>query len=142
MIRVLQSFHSRAGKAYLFSDVVNVVFAAKEERSMTTGLHTVCDLHCNGCLQLVGWSYVSTRWSRHLPSASNHLLDVPVDALLNATCSTTYTLQITSPDHTAIAKLLLNGVISTLTMHTISLHGAVDLGRRAISEVQRRQINH
>lgn len=56
----LQSFHSRAGKAYLFGTVVNVVSAAKEQRSMTTGLHTVSDLYCNGCMQLVGWTYVST----------------------------------------------------------------------------------
>ncbi len=54
----LQSFHSRAGKAYLFSAVVNVVSAAKEQRSMTTGLHTVADLYCNGCMHLVGWTYV------------------------------------------------------------------------------------
>ena len=55
----MQSFHSRAGKAYLFSAVVNVVSAAKEQRAMTTGLHTVSDLYCNGCMQLVGWTYVS-----------------------------------------------------------------------------------
>ena len=56
----LQSFHSRTGRAYLFSAVVNLVSAEKETRLMTTGLHTVCDLYCNGCMQAVGWSYVST----------------------------------------------------------------------------------
>lgn len=55
----MQRFHSRAGKAYLFSAVVNVVSAAKEQRAMTTGLHIVSDLYCNGCMQLVGWTYVS-----------------------------------------------------------------------------------
>ena len=55
----LQSFHSRTGRAYLFSAVVNLVSAEKEARLMTTGLHTVCDLYCNGCMQVVGWSYVS-----------------------------------------------------------------------------------
>ena len=55
----LQSFHSRTGRAYLFSAVVNLVSAEKESRLMTTGLHTVCDLYCNGCMQVVGWSYVS-----------------------------------------------------------------------------------
>uniref|UniRef100_A0A061SHD5 Protein yippee-like n=1 Tax=Tetraselmis sp. GSL018 TaxID=582737 RepID=A0A061SHD5_9CHLO len=24
---------------------------------MTTGLHTVSDIYCNGCMQLVGWRY-------------------------------------------------------------------------------------
>lgn len=54
---LLQSFHSRAGKAYLFISVVNVIAAAKEQRLMTTGLHTVCDLFCNGCMQPIGWKY-------------------------------------------------------------------------------------
>lgn len=31
----------------------------KEERLMTTGLHTVADIYCNQCLQIVGWKYVS-----------------------------------------------------------------------------------
>ena len=56
--RLLQSFHSRAGKAYLFLSAVNVITAAKEQRLMTTGLHTVCDLFCNGCMQPIGWKYV------------------------------------------------------------------------------------
>lgn len=24
---------------------------------MTTGLHTVADIHCNSCMQIVGWKY-------------------------------------------------------------------------------------
>jgi len=55
----LQQFHSRHGKAYLFNSVVNVYAGSKEERLMTTGLHTVSDIYCNGCMQLVGWRYVS-----------------------------------------------------------------------------------
>ena len=31
----------------------------KEDRLMTTGLHTVTDIYCNQCLQIVGWKYVS-----------------------------------------------------------------------------------
>jgi len=31
----------------------------KEDRLMTTGLHTVADIYCNKCLQVVGWKYVS-----------------------------------------------------------------------------------
>lgn len=26
---------------------------------MTTGLHTVADIYCNRCSQVVGWKYVS-----------------------------------------------------------------------------------
>ena len=42
----------------MFISVVNVITAAKEQRLMTTGLHTVCDLFCNGCMYPVGWKYV------------------------------------------------------------------------------------
>jgi hypothetical protein len=50
----VQSFHCRHGKAYLFSQVVNVCVGAREDRLMTTGLHTVSDLNCAVCLQVVG----------------------------------------------------------------------------------------
>ena len=53
-----QSFHCRDGRAYLFNAVVNTLTGPKEERFMTTGLHTVVDVHCNVCMQLVGWKYV------------------------------------------------------------------------------------
>ena len=55
---VVQSFHSRNGKAYLFNSVVNTWPGKQEERTMTTGRHVVEDLHCVYCMQLVGWTYV------------------------------------------------------------------------------------
>mmetsp|Transcript_34531 Transcript_34531/g.97839 ORF Transcript_34531/g.97839 Transcript_34531/m.97839 type:complete len:128 (+) Transcript_34531:626-1009(+) len=54
---ISKQFHSRHGKAYLFNTVVNVCGGEREERLMTTGLHIVRDIHCTGCLQLVGWKY-------------------------------------------------------------------------------------
>ncbi|KAK7276394.1 hypothetical protein RIF29_17533 [Crotalaria pallida] len=54
---VSKSFHSRHGKAYLFSKVVNVSFGEKDDRQMTTGMHTVADIFCVGCGSLVGWKY-------------------------------------------------------------------------------------
>ena len=53
-----KSFHCRHGKAYLFNMVVNVHEGPKEDRLMTTGLHTVADIHCKSCMQIVGWKYV------------------------------------------------------------------------------------
>ncbi|KAK9841998.1 hypothetical protein WJX81_003425 [Elliptochloris bilobata] len=54
-----RTFHSRAGKAYLFDSValVNIVFGDQEERMMTTGLHEVSDIHCKKCMQMCGWRY-------------------------------------------------------------------------------------
>lgn len=37
----------------------NVHTGPKEERMMTSGMHVVCDIMCNGCCQPVGWRYVS-----------------------------------------------------------------------------------
>ncbi|KAK9813038.1 hypothetical protein WJX72_007877 [[Myrmecia] bisecta] len=54
---VSKSFHSRNGKAYLYNSVANVSVGPKEDRLMTTGLHTVADLNCRKCLHLVGWKY-------------------------------------------------------------------------------------
>mmetsp|Transcript_17117 Transcript_17117/g.37222 ORF Transcript_17117/g.37222 Transcript_17117/m.37222 type:complete len:125 (-) Transcript_17117:423-797(-) len=54
---VSKSFHCRAGKAYLFNCVVNVSAGPKEDRLMTTGLHTVSDIFCNRCNRIVGWKY-------------------------------------------------------------------------------------
>ncbi|KAK3252404.1 hypothetical protein CYMTET_38295 [Cymbomonas tetramitiformis] len=54
---VSKSFHCRHGKAYLFNTVVNVSVGQREERIMTTGLHTVCDIFCTRCSRLVGWKY-------------------------------------------------------------------------------------
>lgn len=54
---VSKAFHCRQGKAYLFSTVVNVLEGPKEERMMTTGLHTVSDIYCSCCHQIVGWKY-------------------------------------------------------------------------------------
>ncbi|KAE9606174.1 hypothetical protein Lalb_Chr10g0105121 [Lupinus albus] len=56
---VSKSFHSRHGKAYLFSKVVNVSMGEKEDRQMMTGMHTVVDIFCVGCGSIVGWKYES-----------------------------------------------------------------------------------
>jgi hypothetical protein len=54
---ISKSFHCGKGKAYLFNTVVNVYAGPLEERLMTTGLHTVADIFCNCCGQIVGWKY-------------------------------------------------------------------------------------
>ncbi|KAH9326305.1 hypothetical protein KI387_006483, partial [Taxus chinensis] len=51
------TFHCRHGKAYLFNTVVNVSAGMLEDRVMTTGMHTVADIYCNYCHQIVGWKY-------------------------------------------------------------------------------------
>jgi hypothetical protein len=44
-------------KKYLYS--VNVNQGPLEDRALSTGLHTVCDIYCKNCLTVVGWKYVN-----------------------------------------------------------------------------------
>ncbi|XP_038899427.1 protein yippee-like At5g53940 [Benincasa hispida] len=52
-----RAFHCRRGKAYLFNNAINISFGALEERMMLSGLHTVADIFCCTCGQIVGWKY-------------------------------------------------------------------------------------
>ena len=54
-----QSFHGRHGRAFLFSNVVNVVLGPHEDRVLMTGQHCVADIFCTSCQQVLGWKYVS-----------------------------------------------------------------------------------
>ncbi|XP_021821713.1 protein yippee-like At5g53940 [Prunus avium] len=56
---VSRAFHCRRGKAYLFNNAVNTTIGALEERLMLSGLHTVADIFCCCCGQIVGWKYES-----------------------------------------------------------------------------------
>ncbi|KAI4321846.1 hypothetical protein MLD38_035179 [Melastoma candidum] len=54
---ISKAFQSHRGKAYLFNNAVNVTLGALEERMMISGLHTVGDICCCCCGQIVGWKY-------------------------------------------------------------------------------------
>ena len=36
---------------------MNVVVGAKKVRQLMTGLHTVADIYCNDCREVLGWKY-------------------------------------------------------------------------------------
>eukprot|EP01006_Ploeotia_vitrea_P035610 TRINITY_DN65905_c2_g1_i1.p1 TRINITY_DN65905_c2_g1~~TRINITY_DN65905_c2_g1_i1.p1 ORF type:complete len:163 (+),score=60.78 TRINITY_DN65905_c2_g1_i1:22-489(+) len=54
---ISKAFQGRHGRAYLFGCVVNVSVGPKEDRMLTTGLHTVCDIFCTSCQENIGWFY-------------------------------------------------------------------------------------
>ncbi|KAL6570625.1 hypothetical protein OROGR_000175 [Orobanche gracilis] len=54
---VSRAFHSRSGKAYLFNSAYNITVGPHEERMMLSGMHTVADIFCCCCGQIVGWKY-------------------------------------------------------------------------------------
>ncbi|KAI8597975.1 yippee-like protein [Dissophora ornata] len=55
---ISRDFHGQFGKAYLFSNVINVYTGETEDRPMRTGMHTVQDIHCAECSTIVGWKYL------------------------------------------------------------------------------------
>ncbi|KAL8167295.1 hypothetical protein V2J09_008794 [Rumex salicifolius] len=58
---ISRAFHCRRGKAYLFNNAVNITVGALEERMMLSGVHTVADINCCCCGQIVGWKYETAR---------------------------------------------------------------------------------
>lgn len=54
---ISKSFHGRHGRAYLFDQCVNVTAGTAEDRLLITGMHSVCDIFCNRCRSMVGWTY-------------------------------------------------------------------------------------
>ncbi|OMO87918.1 Yippee-like protein [Corchorus capsularis] len=54
---VSTKFKGRNGRAFLFSHAMNIVVGPKEDRHLITGLHTVADIHCADCREVLGWKY-------------------------------------------------------------------------------------
>uniref|UniRef100_A0A803L598 Yippee domain-containing protein n=1 Tax=Chenopodium quinoa TaxID=63459 RepID=A0A803L598_CHEQI len=44
-------------RAFLFSHAMNVDVGPKEDRHLMTGLHTVADVSCSDCSEVLGWKY-------------------------------------------------------------------------------------
>ncbi|XP_061371443.1 protein yippee-like At5g53940 [Gastrolobium bilobum] len=53
-----RSFNCSRGRAYLVSNVVNIMLGPQVERLMMSGMHTVEDVFCCCCGQILGWKYV------------------------------------------------------------------------------------
>ncbi|XP_038710619.1 protein yippee-like At5g53940 [Tripterygium wilfordii] len=54
-----RSLNFHQGRAFIFNKVVNVMVGQQEERLMLSGMHTVEDIFCCCCGQLLGWKYVA-----------------------------------------------------------------------------------
>ncbi|KAJ9188177.1 hypothetical protein P3X46_003564 [Hevea brasiliensis] len=54
---ISKSFQASNGRAFLFSHAMNIIVGHKEDRQMITGLHTVADVYCSDCGELLGWKY-------------------------------------------------------------------------------------
>ncbi|CAJ2645459.1 unnamed protein product [Trifolium pratense] len=55
---ISRGFYCHRGKAYLFNNVVNFTCGEVVERMMLSGMHTVADIFCCCCGQIIGWKYI------------------------------------------------------------------------------------
>lgn len=54
---ISKAFQGRNGRAFLFTHVINIIIGPKEDRHLMTGLHTVADVYCSNCQEVLGWKY-------------------------------------------------------------------------------------
>ncbi|XP_055962389.1 protein yippee-like At4g27745 [Mercurialis annua] len=54
---ISKGFQASNGRAFLFWHAVNVIMGQKEDRRLITGLHTVADVYCSDCGEMLGWKY-------------------------------------------------------------------------------------
>ncbi|KAF4384519.1 hypothetical protein CsatB_010832 [Cannabis sativa] len=54
---VSKDFQATHGRAFLFSHAMNIVLGPKQDRQLMTGLHTVADVYCKDCGEVLGWKY-------------------------------------------------------------------------------------
>lgn len=57
-VKIFRHFWFNTYSVYESGCRVNVVVGALEERMMLSGLHTVADIFCCCCGQIIGWKYV------------------------------------------------------------------------------------
>ncbi|KAK9672410.1 hypothetical protein RND81_12G098700 [Saponaria officinalis] len=55
---ISKAFQGRQGRAFLFSHAMNIEVGPKEDRPLMTGMHTVADISCGDCRQVLGWKYL------------------------------------------------------------------------------------
>ncbi|XP_044956650.1 protein yippee-like At4g27745 [Hordeum vulgare subsp. vulgare] len=54
---ISKDFQGRNGRAFLSYHAMNVTTGSKEDRQLMTGLHTIADIHCCDCQEVLGWKY-------------------------------------------------------------------------------------
>ncbi|KAI4340938.1 hypothetical protein MLD38_025726 [Melastoma candidum] len=54
---ISKTFQGRNGRVFLFSHAVSVNVGPREDRNLLTGLHTIADISCVDCNEVLGWKY-------------------------------------------------------------------------------------
>ncbi|RHN80496.1 hypothetical protein MtrunA17_Chr1g0188931 [Medicago truncatula] len=54
---ISKTFQGRNGRGFLFSHAMNVTIGPKVDMEFMTGLHTIADVYCCDCNQVLGWKF-------------------------------------------------------------------------------------
>ncbi|KAL8127771.1 protein yippee-like At4g27740 [Apium graveolens] len=53
-----KSFVAKSGKAFMFSQAMNVMLGKSYDKPLITGNFTIADVYCNTCGEELGWKYI------------------------------------------------------------------------------------
>jgi hypothetical protein len=53
-----------------------VSLGKEEERTLNSGLYTVADVYCNGCLAMLGWKYIYAYDEHQKPKEGTYIVEV------------------------------------------------------------------
>lgn len=56
---------------------MNIVLGQKENRQLITGLHTVADVHCCDCNEVLGWKYIQAFEAQQKYKEGKFILEKP-----------------------------------------------------------------
>ncbi|CDF32959.1 unnamed protein product [Chondrus crispus] len=73
---VSKGFQGKHGRAYLFSNVVNITLGEPAERELMTGTHTIVEVRCVSCKQYHGWKYISASHPNQSYKVDKFLLEL------------------------------------------------------------------
>jgi hypothetical protein len=71
----ISKYNGRHGAGWLFHIVENVNPAPPIEMNMTTGLHTVQEVSCSRCTDIIGWKYIKAPNEKEQYKVGRYLLE-------------------------------------------------------------------
>ncbi|PKX98553.1 yippee/mis18 family protein [Aspergillus novofumigatus IBT 16806] len=96
---ISKGFTGRHGRAYLAESLPNTVMQRPVPRQYVTGLHTVCDISCAFCGNVLGWKYVSAEEESQRYKIGKFILETKRIAMSSSWESPCNTNQNVSPGH-------------------------------------------
>jgi hypothetical protein len=86
-----KDFRGRSGRAYLFTSVINFIAGVPEDRVLMTGKHTLTDISCMNCSEVIGWHYLHAYNESQRYKVGKFILERALVVKINTTTAATTT---------------------------------------------------